>query len=146
MSRLLLARHGETVWHEENRYAGRSDIALSPRGLEQAGMLAGWAGEAGLGAVWSSPLVRARETAAGAALAAGVPLELEPGLVEIDFGVAEGLTAAEMAASFPEERAAFVRDPVAHPLPGAEAPEGAARRGLAAIAAIAERGRADVRR
>lgn len=29
MSRLILVRHGETVWHKENRYAGRTDVALA---------------------------------------------------------------------------------------------------------------------
>ncbi|MFJ2114719.1 histidine phosphatase family protein, partial [Streptomyces sp. NPDC087850] len=33
---LFLARHGETVWHDENRYAGASDIGLTPRGAAQA--------------------------------------------------------------------------------------------------------------
>ena len=44
MTDLVLVRHGETVWHAENRYAGVSDVALTPRGaIEQAGQLAAWA-------------------------------------------------------------------------------------------------------
>lgn len=30
MTRLILVRHGETEWHAENRYAGISDVALTP--------------------------------------------------------------------------------------------------------------------
>ncbi len=41
MTYLVLVRHGETVWHAENRYAGFSDVALTPRGREQAAQLAG---------------------------------------------------------------------------------------------------------
>ena len=36
VTRIVLVRHGETVWHAENRYAGRSDVELTPRGREQA--------------------------------------------------------------------------------------------------------------
>ncbi|NUT12685.1 MAG: histidine phosphatase family protein, partial [Nonomuraea sp.] len=54
MTDLVLVRHGETVWHAENRYAGTSDVDLTERGRDQAAMLAAWAAEAGLAAVWSS--------------------------------------------------------------------------------------------
>ncbi|TYB52224.1 histidine phosphatase family protein [Nonomuraea sp. PA05] len=67
MTDLVLVRHGETVWHAENRYAGLTDVALTPRGLAQAARLAEWAAGAGLEAVWASPLSRARITAETAA-------------------------------------------------------------------------------
>lgn len=137
MSRIFLVRHGETIWHAENRYAGRSDVPLSPRGLEQAAQLAAWACGAGLSAVWSSPLSRALCTAQPAADALCLPLRTDPRLIEIDFGRGEGLTAAEMEARFPAERAAFLRDPARHPLPDGEDPEDAADRGVAALRDIA---------
>ena len=40
MTYLVLVRHGQTVWHAENRYAGFSDVALTTRGL-RAGRAAG---------------------------------------------------------------------------------------------------------
>ncbi len=129
-----------TVWHAENRYAGRSDIALSPKGYAQAQQLAQWAASAGLTSVWSSPLSRARLTAAPCARAAKLPLGLDERLIELDFGEGEGLTDAEMHARFPRERAAFLLDPAANPLPGGEAPELAAERGLQALRSIAEAG------
>jgi broad specificity phosphatase PhoE len=138
MIRLVLARHGETVWHEENRYAGRTDVALTVRGMAQAVQLAEWARGAKLNAVWSSPLSRARLTALPAAEAAFLPLQVNEQLREIDFGRAEGKTDAEMRMLFPEERAAFVRDPVMHYLPDGEDPVRAAERGTAALYAIAE--------
>ncbi|MEU6711768.1 histidine phosphatase family protein [Nonomuraea sp. NPDC046802] len=133
MTDLVLVRHGETVWHAENRYAGVSDIELTPRGHRQAADLAGWAGQAGLDAVWASPLSRARITAEAAAAEAGVPLQTDPRLRELDFGEGEGLTSAEMQARFPEARAAFESDPAAHPLPGGEDPHLAAARFVAAL-------------
>jgi broad specificity phosphatase PhoE len=123
MTNLVLVRHGETVWHAENRYAGLSEVELTPRGHDQAGQLASWAGRAGLAAVWSSTLGRARTTAAASADAAGVSLRTDARLREIDFGQGDGLTAAEMRERFPEARAAFEADPAAHPLPGGEDPK-----------------------
>lgn len=128
MTDVVLVRHGETVWHAENRYAGSSDVALTPRGEEQARTLAAWARTAGLVAVWSSPLSRARRTAQGCAAVADLPLDVDARLRELDFGEGEGLTSSEMTEKFPEARAAFLTDPVAHHLPGGEDPVAAAQR------------------
>lgn len=133
MPLIYLVRHGETPWHAENRYCGRTDLPLTERGQAQAKQLAGWAADAGLTAVHSSTLTRAKETAKGAADQAGVPHQVDPRLVELDFGLAEGLTAAEMRQRFPAERTAFEADPVAHPLPGGEDPRQAIERGARAL-------------
>lgn len=137
MSRLVLVRHGETIWHAENRYAGRTDIELTLRGMKQARDLAKWVAAAGISAVWSSPLSRAHLTARPAAEAAHVPLQIDDRLIEVDFGVGEGLTGQEMYQRFPEARAAFLKDPVLNPLPGSEDPVQAARRGAQALRNIA---------
>ncbi|WP_188191698.1 histidine phosphatase family protein [Nonomuraea sp. SYSU D8015] len=137
MTDLVLVRHGETVWHAENRYAGVSDVELTPRGHAQAAQLAEWAATAGLAAVWASTLSRAVITAEAAATKAGLELHTDPRLLELDFGEGEGLTAAEMKARFPEARAAFEADPAAHPLPGGEDPHAAAARFAEALADIA---------
>lgn len=131
MTNLILVRHGETIWHEENRYAGITDIALTPRGYEQAAVLAGWARTAGLDAVWGSPLLRAQETAATAARAAGLTPHFDARLHEVGFGQGEGRTVSEMEQLFPEAMAAFHVDPVAHHLPGGEDPRDAVERAIA---------------
>ncbi|MFE2596948.1 histidine phosphatase family protein [Streptomyces sp. NPDC059396] len=135
---LFLARHGETVWHDENRYAGVSDIALTPRGVQQSEVLGSWAAGAGLDAIVTSPLTRARRTAEPAVRATGLAPVVEPDLAELDFGIAEGRTLAELEASYPQEVADFRRDPAAHPLPGGEDPKSAADRGAAALLRLAE--------
>jgi probable phosphoglycerate mutase len=137
MSRLVLVRHGETIWHEDNRYAGRSDIALTDRGVIQAERLALWAAGAGLRAVWSSPLSRAVRTATPAAVAAGTVVQIDPRLIELDFGRGEGRTEAEMRAEFPQERTAFVRAPTTNWLPGGEDPAIAALRAMEALRELA---------
>ena len=137
MSRIVLVRHGETIWHAENRYAGSSDIELSERGHEQAQALASWAGSAGLHRIFVSPLKRARETARPVEEAIQMKASVDPRLCELHFGDGEGLTAGEMAERFPDEYAAFRNDPVNHHLPGGEDPLSAIARGRAALADIA---------
>ncbi|SEG80167.1 probable phosphoglycerate mutase [Thermomonospora echinospora] len=131
---LFLVRHGETVWHADNRYAGVSDVALTERGHDQAARLAVWAQKAELDAVWASPLSRARATAAPAAQALDLPVTVDAGLTEVCFGAAEGRTLSELP---PEQAAAFRADPVASAFPGAEDPRLAAVRGTAALRRIA---------
>ena len=137
MSRVVLVRHGETVWHRENRYAGRTDIALTDKGIAQAERLALWAAGAGLRAVWSSPLLRALNTATPAAVAAGTVAQIDSRLIELDFGQGEGKTEAEMQAEFPRERSAFVRAPATNWLPGGEDPAFAADRATNALRELA---------
>jgi len=132
-----MVRHGETVWHAENRYTGASDIALTDRGREQARTLATWAATAGLTACWSSTLTRAVETLAPAAEAAGLVAHQDDRLREIEFGQGEGLTGAEMRERFPERYAAFERDPAGSHLPGGEDPVDAVKRSSACLDEIA---------
>lgn len=137
MTDLVLVRHGETVWHSEDRYAGSSDIELTPRGVRQAELLARWATTADLAAVWSSQLSRAVRTARDSAAALGVEPVVDDRLRELDFGAAEGLTKSDLASTFPSELAAFRHDPVEHHLPAGESPVEAAHRFVACLRDIA---------
>lgn len=137
MSRLFLVRHGETIWHAENRYAGSSDIPLSPRGEEQGQILARWAAAAQLSHLYASPLRRAQETAAAAERATGLTASVDDRLREVSFGIAEGLTAAELQGRFPDVFAAFLADPAQNFFPGGEDSIAAARRARAAVEEIA---------
>jgi probable phosphoglycerate mutase len=134
---LLLARHGQTVWHGENRYAGISDVPLTDTGYAQAEALGRWVAAHPVTAVWTSPVSRAVVTAEPACRALGLTPAREPDLRECDFGVVEGRTLAEFAAENPDAAEAFRADPVAHPFPGAEDPRAAAERGAAALRRIA---------
>ena len=133
MLTLHYARHGETIWHAGNRYAGHTDIALTERGVEQAKALAAWATDAGLARVVASDLQRASETARPSAAARGLELELDPRFREIAFGQAEGMTQEETAQRFPEARAAYERAPATSPLPGGEVGTAAATRAMEAV-------------
>ena len=130
MTRLALIRHGETIWQAEHRYAGSIDIPLGPRGLEQAERLANWASSADLAAIWVSPLLRARETAAPSERMTGLTARVDSRLREIHFGRGEGLTDTEIKQSFPQAFAAFEADPAVHYLPGGEDPREVALRAI----------------
>lgn len=136
--RMLLVRHGETVWHRDNRYAGASsDIDLTERGIEQAGKLARWARTVGPAAVVTSPVRRAVETARPSADVLGLDLQQVDDLREVSFGVAEGRTIEELILTDASMVQRFRADPVAHPFPGSESPTDAAHRASGAIRAIA---------
>lgn len=121
MTTFFLARHGETLWHADHRYAGVSDVGLTRHGLGQAAALGAWAADARLDAIVSSPLSRARQSAAPAVETTGLPLRVDERLIEIDFGVGEGLTPDELAARYADEWAAFRAAPASVPLPEGEA-------------------------
>jgi 2,3-bisphosphoglycerate-dependent phosphoglycerate mutase len=131
---LILTRHGQTVWHAENRYAGVSDVDLTDEGRAQAGRLANWAARAGLDAIVSSPVRRARETAQPCGRATGLPVDVVDDLREVDFGIAEGRTIAELD---PEVVARFRADPVGQHFPGGEPPAEAADRAVRALRKVA---------
>ena len=85
-------RHGETDWNAEGRSQGRTDIPLNAVGLAQARRAAKTlAGIGGIATIVASPLVRARVTAEIAAQALGLPVALDDGLQEVQFGEQEGL-------------------------------------------------------
>jgi len=138
---LTLVRHGRTVWHAENRYAGVSDVPLDETGRAQAVALASWARHQSFDVLVCSPVPRAVATAAPVAAALGLDPEVVVGLREVDFGIAEGRTLAELRVSHPDAAAAFVADPVAHPFPGAEPPAAAAERAVDALRGVADRHR-----
>ncbi|MGW6454793.1 histidine phosphatase family protein [Streptomyces sp. NPDC055078] len=138
-SRLLLVRHGETVWHAENRYAGVTDVALTPKGLDQAAALGSWAAGSGVDTIACSPLSRARLTARPAAAALGREPEVVGGLREVDFGWAEGRTIEEMARADPEAVRRFREDAGSGGFPGSEPLPQAAARATSALRELAGR-------
>jgi probable phosphoglycerate mutase len=106
-TRLVLVRHGEAEGNRELRYLGSSDVPLTARGQEQANLLARAVEALSPRAQYTSPLWRARQTAA--AISAVTRLEPQPldALREMDFGAWEHLSRAEVAARNPELLAAW---------------------------------------
>jgi probable phosphoglycerate mutase len=93
--RILVVRHGETEWSKLGRHTGRSDIPLTPDGERRAAALAARLSDWRPALALTSPLVRARRTAE----LAGFEAEVEPGLLEWDYGDFEGRTTDEVRAA-----------------------------------------------
>ena len=94
--RLVLVRHGLTLWNLEGRIHGKADIGLSDKGLEQAKQIAEIISMEKPSKIFSSPLRRAFTTAEIISKKFGLPVEKRDELVEINYGVFEGKTFAEL--------------------------------------------------
>ena len=110
---IWLVRHAPSAWTGV-RWCGRSDPGLTPAGRAAASRLAGdlardvaavlvaeAAARPAEAVVLSSPLRRSVETAEAIGRALRAPVRIDPDLVEIDFGVADGLTWDELLAAHP---------------------------------------------
>lgn len=95
---LLLARHGETDWNHDHRWQGHTGAPLNETGRRQAAELA--ARVTDVDAAYSSDAERAYETALVVASRHGLQVEIDPRLREVDFGLWEGLTRAEIDERF----------------------------------------------
>jgi len=81
MTRILLARHGQTEWTQVTRYRGRIDVPLNALGRQQAEVTGGWiASRWKVSAVYASPLSRAFQTGEAIARCFGQPMTLQMGL------------------------------------------------------------------
>ena len=118
--RLLLLRHAETDWNRERRYQGWTDTSLSAAGHAQAEAAARLLSGSRLGAVWASPLRRARDTAAAIAAPHGLEVQTDPAFREMGFGPWEGLTVSEVSARFPDAYRIWIEAPHRASWSGAE--------------------------
>ena len=93
--RVWAVRHGESVWNRDGRLQGQSPHApgLTAAGVAQAEATAARLAACGARVVLTSGLRRAHQTGSIIARALGVPLVVEPRLVERGLGVAEGVLA-----------------------------------------------------
>ncbi|MCU1458417.1 MAG: fructose-2,6-bisphosphatase [Actinomycetia bacterium] len=93
---IVLARHGQTASNRDGRLQGHVDPPLTEHGRAQARRLAGAVGAAAV--VRTSPLLRARETAAAIAAGIGATVEIDERLIEVAYGEWEGLSLTEVPA------------------------------------------------
>jgi probable phosphoglycerate mutase len=109
---IWLVRHAESAWNALGRWQGHADPGLSARGRAQALALARSLAEEDIGALVTSDLRRARETAAALASALGLEPETDARLRERHLGTWSGLTTPEIAGRWPAEFARVrERDP-----------------------------------
>lgn len=101
MIQLYIIRHGKTVWNQENRLQGSTDIEL----LEESRDLARNAGkrykDVDFDLIFSSPLNRAFETAVNFSEGRNISIIKDNRLKELCFGILEGKTYSEAESIFP---------------------------------------------
>jgi broad specificity phosphatase PhoE len=95
-----LARHGETAWSLSGQHTGRTDLPLTERGERNARRLGERLKGLTFAKVFTSPLQRASRTCALAGF--GAEAEVDPDLVEWDYGQYEGRRTAEIRAERPQ--------------------------------------------
>lgn len=111
MTTLLLVRHGESTLSAADRFAGSTDAPLSDEGRRQATRLGDRLAHAPIRAIYASPLGRTMDTARCIGDRHGLVPSPESALREIDHGRWETLSHAEAEHAFPDDYAAWKKDP-----------------------------------
>jgi probable phosphoglycerate mutase len=122
---LWLIRHGETAWSLSGAHTGATDLPLTPQGEQKARALAPKLAGPSFALVLTSPLQRARRTCELAGL--GTQAQIEPNLMEWNYGAYEGLSTDDIHRTRPGW--SLFRDGV----PGGETIEQVAARAQAVI-------------
>ena len=109
MKKIVLLRHGESVWNKDNRFTGWTDVDLSDKGLieaREAGRLlkeAGFSFDLALGSVLKRA-IRTMWIVLDELDLMWIPQQLSWRLNERHYGALQGLNKAEMAAQYGEEQ------------------------------------------
>ena len=118
--RLIVVRHGETLYNAQGRITGHTDIPLSALGERQAAALGKRLAAEPLAAIVASDLQRARVTAQAIARHHKLPVQEDADLREISFGAWEGSTYDEIMAHDADLVQRWLADPTIYAPPGGE--------------------------
>ncbi|MFN8498887.1 MAG: histidine phosphatase family protein [Anaerolineae bacterium] len=135
-TRLLVIRHGQSLWNQAGIIQGQQDIALSELGERQAAAISARLRPAPLAAVYASPLCRALQTAQAVAEPHGLVPQTDADLAEIHHGEWEGLTEADVARSYGELLELWLTRPAQVQMPEGEHYADVRARGLRAFERI----------
>ena len=124
MGRLILIRHGQSVWNAENRFTGWTDVELSEKGVGEAEKAGDLLSEIRFGVVHTSGLIRAQRTAeiimSRNTVSGKVPVMRDERLNERHYGDLQGLNKAETAERHGAEQVHIWRRSFDGPPPGGE--------------------------
>jgi alpha-ribazole phosphatase len=133
MTKVILVRHGQTLWNVDCRYQGQSDVCLNETGLKQAKLLAERLASQPAAAIYASDLGRAKTTAEVIAKLHNLPVEIIPEVREISFGEWEGLRFSEIDEKWPGVMQRVFKQPETVEIPGGETFEDVQERAVRAI-------------
>jgi broad specificity phosphatase PhoE len=120
IQRVFIVRHGETDYNLTGRWQGNLDIPLNKAGREQAKHVAKIFADLSIGAIYSSDLSRAYETAYPIAQQISLSIQKDKRLQEIRLGIFQGLNRAEIAKTYPLEHNYWQNDDNYAPAGGGE--------------------------
>jgi broad specificity phosphatase PhoE len=119
--RIYLVRHGETEWNRTRRFQGRSNLPLNQEGKKQVRALALALKNEPLTAIYTSPLIRAFETARLIKVFhPSTPIIEEKGLIEMNLGEFDGMKVQDWAEQYPDIRKSWNKNPASVKMPGGE--------------------------
>lgn len=140
VKQVIIARHGETDWNVGEVFRGRADVPLNQTGQAQAQALGRHLAGLDIGAVYSSPLKRAMDTAAAIAGHHDLEVTVVDELMDIDFGQWQGLGQAEIKSRYPELHRQWQEQPHLVAFPGGESLDDVARRAMRVVDRAVESG------
>jgi len=136
--RIVLARHGETEWNKINKFQGQSNVELNEKGIAQAEALALALKEEPLKAIYTSPIIRAIETAKIINRYHNVSIERREGLKEMNVGDFEGLQPKDLVNDHPKFFGKWFEDPASVRMPNGETLQEVQDRAWAVVKEIAD--------
>ena len=128
MTEIILARHGETEWNVAEVFRGQIDIDLNETGVKQAELLSGYLSTSAIAAVYSSPLKRALKTAEIIAQPHKLKVNVDPDLIDFNFGKWQGLSHQEVKEKYRDLYATWITHPEQVRMPDGEALEDVSKR------------------
>lgn len=120
MADIIIVRHGNTDWNQNERFRGHANIKLNETGRNQAFAVANRLAQKPVSFIYTSPLARAVETAEIIAEPHGLKIKLLPELIDIDYGDLEGLSLDEAKRSYGDIYSNWLRSPQTVKFPGGE--------------------------
>jgi len=139
MTRLILIRHGETAWNAGEVFRGRADIGLNERGLKQAELAGLCLKDTAVEAVYSSPLKRARDTAAAIARHHGLEVAVTEGLNDFNFGAWQGMAHDDVREKYRELYDQWLKEPARVRMPAGENLDEVKARAMALVKTVIAR-------
>ncbi len=120
IQKVLLIRHGETDYNREHRLQGTLPVPLNANGKLQAEALGLYLKHYEIETIFSSPMIRARQTADIIGQALNISVQDEPRIQEIGFGKFEGLLSGDIEVQYPNEYRMWKSGDMSYSVPDGE--------------------------
>lgn len=130
MTKIFLLRHGETQWNIEKVFRGQAEVPLTENGKRQAKFAAEHLKNKGIEAIYTSPLLRAKETADIVAGVLNLKCIIDERITGLNFGEWQGRPYSEIEKKYPDEFRRYKTDPQKFKSPNGETLDEAMKRSL----------------